>query len=77
MERREERRGEEEVVDEGMREKEKMEEGKEKEGWSERVTEKGRECSSFWAFLRAVISSSKSLLLNNASCVVANESQSH
>ena len=50
-----------------------MEEGKEKEGWSERVTEKGRERS----FLRAVISCSKSFLLNNASCVVANGSQSH
>ena len=39
-------RGEEEVVDEGMREK-KMEGGKEKNEWSERVAEKGRECSSF------------------------------
>ena len=44
-------RGEEEVV-EGMREK-KMEGGKaEKSEWSERMTEKGRECSSFQAFLR-------------------------
>ena len=65
------------MVDEGMREKKKMEGGKEKNEWSERVTEKGRECSSFRAFLRAVISCSRSFLLNNASCVVANESQSH
>ena len=57
-----EERGEEEVVDEGMREKEKMEGGKEKNEWSERVTEKGRECSSFRAFLRAVISCSKSFV---------------
>ena len=48
----EERRGEEEVVDEGMREKEKMEGGKEIKEWRERVTEKGRECSSFRTFLR-------------------------
>ena len=54
------------MVDGGMREKEKMEGGKEKEGWSERVTEKERECSSFRAYLRAVISCSKSFLLNNA-----------
>ena len=46
----EERRGEEEVVDEGMREE--KEGGKEKKEWRERVTEKGRECSSFWTFLR-------------------------
>ena len=65
------------MVDEGMREKEKTEGGKEKERWSERVTEKGRERSSFRAFLRAVISYSKRFLLNNASCVVANGSQSH
>ena len=58
------------MVDGGMREKEKMEGGKEKEGWSERVTEKGRECSSFRAYLRAVISCSKSFLLNNARVVV-------
>ena len=72
VERRGEGRGEEEVVDEGMREK-KTEGWKEKNEWSERVTEKGREHS----FLRAVISCSKSFLLNNASCVVANGSQSH
>ena len=65
------------MIDEGMREKEKMKGGKEKKGWSERVTEKGRERSSFRAFLRAVVSCSKSFLLNNASCVVVNGSQSH
>ena len=65
------------MVDEGMREKEKTEGGKEKKEWSERVTEKGRERSSFRAFLRAVISCSKHFLLNNVSCVVANGSQSH
>ena len=65
------------MVDEGMREKEKMEGGKEKKGWSERVTEKGRESSFFRAFLRAVISCSKSFLLSNASSAVANGSQSH
>ena len=65
------------MVDEGMREKEKTEEGKEKEGWSERVTEKGRECSSLQDFSRAVIPCSKSFLLSNTSCAVANGSQSH
>ena len=44
------------MVDEGRREKEKMEGGKEKK---ERVTEKGRQCSYFGAFLGAFISYSK------------------
>ena len=44
-------RGEEEVVDEGTREK-KIEGGKEKNEWSEKVTENRREYSSFRAFLR-------------------------
>ena len=72
-------RGEEEVV-EGMREK-KMEGGKaEKSEWSERMTEKGRECSSFQAFLRGTSLRHfllKEFLLNSASCAVANGHQSH
>ena len=37
------------MVDEGMREKEKTEGGKEKEGWSERMTE-GENASLFGPF---------------------------